>query len=161
MSVGTCYFNALFSQNVPHLLELVFLSLDYEAYQVCLKVSQRWRDLLTSERYRSKWKSVFKEEISLEETKLRIAARQNNTDEVRRLLSNGMVDVNCRDFYQCTPLHEAASKGRTEAAKLLLESGAEPNVTDQFGRTPLHDATKAEHKAGLPGPKNLDSQTRA
>ena len=146
MSVGTCGFEVLYSQNVPHILELIFLSLDYESYKICLQVNQTWKELLTSERCRSKWKYVFKEDMLLDETKLQIAARQNNTDEVRRLLSSGMVNINCMDCYQCTPLHEAAINGSTNASKLLLDNGAEPNVTDQFERTPLLDAVTAGHQ---------------
>ena len=60
---------------------------------------------------------MFKEEILRDETKLQIAAGQNNTDEVRRLLSSGMVDINCRDHYLSTPLHKAAINGKASAAK--------------------------------------------
>ena len=146
MSVGTCGFEVLYSQNVPHILELIFLSLDYESYKICLQVNQMWKELLTSERFRSKWKYVFKEDILLDETKLQIAAGQNNTDEVRRLLSSGMVDINCRDHYLSTPLHKAAINGKASAAKLLLDKGANPNVTDQFHRTALLDAVTAGHQ---------------
>ena len=146
MSVGTCGFEVLYSQNVPHILELIFLSLDYESYKICLQVNQMWKELLTSERFRSKWKYVFKEDILLDETKLQIAAGQNNTDEVRSLISSGMVNINCMDQYQCTPLHEAAISGKANVAKLLLDIGAEPNATDQFERTPLLDAATAGHQ---------------
>ena len=105
-----------------------------------------WKELLTSERFRSKWKYVFKEDILLDETKLQIAAGQNNTDEVRRLLSSGMVDINCRDHYLSTPLHKAAINGKASVAKLLLDKGANPNVTDQFHRTALLDAVTAGHQ---------------
>ena len=53
-----------------------------------------WRELLTSERYITKGKSVFKEEIREDEKKLCIAAREDNKDEARKLLASGMIDVN-------------------------------------------------------------------
>lgn len=39
-----------------------------------------------------------------------------------------------------TPLHTAARMGQAEAARLLLEHGADPNVRDSCRNTPLHAA---------------------
>ena len=46
--------------------------------------------------------------------------------------------VDVRDFYEHTPLHEAASVGNTEVALTLLGRGAKVNVVDKSGNTPLH-----------------------
>ena len=52
-----CTFDTLFSKNVPHLLEKIFLSLDYKSYKRCLEVSKLWNDLLTSKSFQRKGKS--------------------------------------------------------------------------------------------------------
>ena len=79
-------FDTLFSKNVPHILDKIFLSLDYESYKDCLEVSNDWRGLLTSESYKTRGKSVYKEEILEDQIKLKVAAENNNTVEARRLL---------------------------------------------------------------------------
>lgn len=38
------------------------------------------------------------------------------------------------------PLHEAVRNGHLEAARLLLERGANPNLGNRYGNTPLHIA---------------------
>jgi len=43
-----------------------------------------------------------------------------------------------------TPLHLAARYSRSDAAKRLLDAGADPNVQDNLGRTPLHSAVAAD-----------------
>ena len=57
---------ALFSKNLPHLLEKIFFSLDYESYKRCLEVSVVWRNLLTSDSFKKRGKSVFCTEIDIQ-----------------------------------------------------------------------------------------------
>ena len=64
MDAYVCNFDILFSQNVPHIPEKIFLSMDYQSFKNCLKVNNEWRGLLTSERFMSKAKSTFKSDIS-------------------------------------------------------------------------------------------------
>ena len=120
----------LFHINVPDILEQIFLCLDYKSYKCCLKVNSEWRKLLTSGRYITKAKSLFKEGIFKDEVRLREAAKTDDKDEVRRLLSIGMVDVNCIDQFDLPPLHIAALKGHKEIAQILIQSGADPNLVD-------------------------------
>ncbi|KAM0810155.1 putative Ankyrin repeat-containing domain protein [Seiridium cardinale] len=47
-------------------------------------------------------------------------------------------------YYGLAPLHVAIFKGSTEAAKLLLESGADADQNDVYQSTPLHLAIKEE-----------------
>jgi len=44
-----------------------------------------------------------------------------------------------------TPLHVACSWGDIEAARLLLDAGAEVNAIGDIGRTPLFDALSSEN----------------
>ena len=53
-------FDALLRKNVPHILEKIFLPLDYKSFMSCSKVSKTWRKLLSSGSYQQKWKLVNK-----------------------------------------------------------------------------------------------------
>ena len=46
--------------------------------------------------------------------------------QVTELLIRHGANVNAMDLWQFTPLHEAASKGRSEVCSLLLSHGADP-----------------------------------
>ena len=147
MDVNCCYFDTLFTKNVPHILEKIFLTLDYQSFKECLKANNKWRGLLTSERFMSKAKSTFQSDISEDEKKLLIAARQDNSQDIKRLLSSGLVDVNFRDiFVNSTPLHEAASNGNLECVKILLERGANHKSNNWWRITPLHKAAHHGHE---------------
>ncbi|MHC9539290.1 MAG: ankyrin repeat domain-containing protein [Vulcanimicrobiota bacterium] len=78
-----------------------------------------------------------------DDTALRLAVQNGKKGEVLQLLKGG-ADVNQYGYESVTPLHEAALKGFTEIAGILIEHGAEVNATirssiDQ-GQTPLHFA---------------------
>ena len=90
----TCAFDALSTRNVPHIQEKIFFSLDYKSYKNCAEVSNEWKALLSSERYKSKGKSLFKHEILKDEITLMSAANMGDMYCVRRLLATGMIDVN-------------------------------------------------------------------
>ena len=138
-----CAFDTLLIRNVPHILEKIFLSLDYESFKKCLKVSTTWNELLMSGSFLSKRASVFHEGIKKDEWGMSFATQQGDTDTVKRLLSSGMLDVNCifsSDIWMPTPLCMAAESGRTGVVKILLDAGADLNKADRSGRTPLYFA---------------------
>ena len=70
-----CAFDKLFTKSVPHILEKIFLSLDYKSFKTCLDVSKTWRDLLNSDSFSAKVRLVFHNELVGEEKKLRDAAK--------------------------------------------------------------------------------------
>lgn len=72
------------------------------------------------------------------------AVERDDVNEIRRLCEvasvqpgNGFVVANEGGR---TLLHKAVCENRTEVAKVLLDSGANPNVPNNNGVTPLHDA---------------------
>ena len=140
-----CPFKKLFTINVPHIFEIIFLSLDYESYKKCHKVCKDWEKLMTSESFREKGRSVFKEEISEDEYQLWSMAAQGNAKEVIALLSNGLVEVNNVQVGS-TPLWVAAKRGHSHVVKLLIERGAEFDKSNECGFSPLHRASYSGHK---------------
>ena len=164
-----CNFVKLFSPSFPHILEKIFFSLDYESYKNCLEVNSEWKGILTSERHKTKGRSVFKNEIVEDERKLLGAARHGKRDEARMLLASGMIDVNCKETVQrtCfdyeaevligadlnvhsnyrgwTPLHIAVRHGHEEVVRFLIDRGAGVNLADEYGGTHLHLAADNGH----------------
>ena len=142
-TMDLCAFDKLFKVNVPHILEKIFFYLDLDSFLNCSKVNKDWKQLLASEAFRKKGKTVYHKAIS---KKVWFAARDGYDENVRTLLSTGMVDVNYRWYaFLATPLHIAVRRGQTKVVHLLLEEGADPDIADgrlEFGITPLMSAAK-------------------
>ena len=145
-----CEFDRLITKSVPHLHEKIFFSLDYESFKKCLEVSKSWNDLLTSEHFLSRGKSLFCEDIQKD---LVLAAEEGKVVMIKRVLSKFMIDINfIRERYspervggevyyfkdgKVSPLISAALHGHNDVVQLLLDKGAEPNLSDQNGNTAL------------------------
>jgi hypothetical protein len=78
-------------------------------------------------------------------TQLHHCAMNGLTSSVKRLLSIRNINVNVKDLYGKTPLHEAAINGHVEIARLLLQNGAEVNAKNNYVSTPLHFAASHGH----------------
>ena len=138
-----CSFNLLFTKSVPHILEKIFLSLDFESFKKCQRVCKAWNELLISESLLRK----YKEEIVKEQNALFTASFNGNPVEVKRILSNGMANMaNSFKDFPSTPLHMAAQRGHKDVVQLLLNAGAECDKTDCWGDTPLHEAAMYNHQ---------------
>lgn len=83
----------------------------------------------------------------LHRLRLHIAVEEGDIDTLRAALESGKFDVDGEDATSRTPLYLAALHGNTEAARLLLEHGADINhVAIQKGpETALHMAAGAGH----------------
>ena len=157
-------FNLLHTQNVPHIIEKIFLSLEYQSYKTCHSVSHSWRELLTSQTFQKKARSVFRTEILQDEMRLRHASYDGNVNEVGRLLSMGLVNVNCvggcltnediewgwgHNYDKVTtPLREAVARGHKNVVQLLIAGGADPNIISIYGKPPLYEASE-KHRIGM------------
>ena len=53
-SAPHCDFDRLFTKSVPHILEKIFFSLDYESFMACGKVCTAWKKLHSSESYQQR-----------------------------------------------------------------------------------------------------------
>ena len=141
----TCAFNILFTKNVPHILEKIFLSLDYESYKNCSGVNNRFCIFLTSQSIRREAKSLFSGEMLKDVIKLNQALDMGRADpdEVRKLILVCVVDAN--DWGKT--LHWATRKGHKDVVQLLLDRGADPNKANEDGGTQLHSAASGGHIA--------------
>jgi len=72
------------------------------------------------------------------------AVRRDAGEKVRWLLARG-ADVNEKDNWGHTPLHEAARYGRTAIVRMLIDAGAAVHAKDWLRDTPLHEAAGNGH----------------
>ena len=71
------------------------------------------------------------------------AAFCGDVARLRSSISDGGSDPNTGDYDRRTPLHVAASEGRLEAVRYLVdEAKADPSPVDRWGNTPLDDALR-------------------
>ena len=65
------------------------------------------------------------------------ASEDGNDDMVRKLLSVGMVDVNCANYNGSTPIMKSSLIGNKSIVQMLIGGGADPNKANKFGDNPL------------------------
>jgi S1-C subfamily serine protease/ankyrin repeat protein len=70
---------------------------------------------------------------------LTIAVSEGNIEAVKQHLADGE-DMNAKDKWGSTPLHEAVKGGNKEVAELLIAGGADVNAKDGWRKTPLRYA---------------------
>ena len=87
-TMGACAFDKLFSINVPLILEKIFFHLDYDSFQQCLRVNKAWTELISSDLYLEKAKSMFEEDILEAQEKLWQWSFRGNIKEVKSCLKN-------------------------------------------------------------------------
>jgi cytohesin len=73
------------------------------------------------------------------------ACKNGNIETVKLHLAAGR-DVNAKDIFQCSPLHDAVYGCQKEIIELLIEKGANLNEKDAFGKTALHEAVRKGQK---------------
>ena len=136
-------FEVFFSNNLLHILEKIFFSLDYQSFKTCLGVSKVWLSLLTTDSFLEKGKAVFHNEILKDGLELHKAAREGDKEKVVAILSTKMIDVNnhvSSPMDHWTPLIQASHHGHTDIVKVLFENRADLNKPDGSGLSPLHHA---------------------
>lgn len=76
-----------------------------------------------------------------------IAAEAGHAEALQLLIQAESSTRDARDGHGETPLHWAASKGRSATVELLLAAGAEIDAMDHAGSTPLLEACRRGHDA--------------
>ena len=123
-----CEFDRLFTKSVPHILDGIFFSLDYNSFVACRDVCKAWNELHSSELYQKMAETLLEEKMNNEKM-LCHYSRNGKVEEVGNLLRNG-VDPNCATTApnQIRPLYIASMKGHEDVVRLLLNVGADPNI---------------------------------
>ena len=67
------------------------------------------------------------------------AAARGKLDVVQQLVAAG-ANVQAKDRYGATPLHQAAYAGKPDIVRFLIEHGSPVDVADTNGKTPLMEA---------------------
>ena len=121
-------FEKLFNKSVPHILERIFFSLDYDSFMACRAVSKTWNELLSTEQYRNKSLEMLLMK-QMNGAKLWKLLREGNAREVSELVSTTGVALNCESPQELglTPLLFAVTHKQTDVARVLLKAGADPN----------------------------------
>ena len=148
-------FDALITRARPHILEKICLSLDYESFKNCVVVNEEWKGVLTSNIIQKMAKNAFKNEILGDQKNLIHASRKGKAQEIRKLLSTGMLDVEFISKFgeidnmdtverlaNETPLLKASQRGYKDIVEMLIKGGADPNKADRYGRTPIRRAAE-------------------
>ena len=125
-------FDKLLNKNMPHILEEIFLSLDFQSFKNCHRVCKAWNGFLSAKSLHQKAKKL----LSHNNQRLRLALTEGNANKLERILSNGMVDVNDKvALHKMTeetigplPLSLASYRGYRDVVQLLLKAGADAQL---------------------------------
>jgi uncharacterized protein len=71
-----------------------------------------------------------------------LAARQNDAEAVREIVTSGDSNPNQTDEESRTALHYAAINGNSEIIAILVKAGTKLDVADALGNRPLHLAAE-------------------
>uniref|UniRef100_A0A1I8GSV6 Protein kinase domain-containing protein n=1 Tax=Macrostomum lignano TaxID=282301 RepID=A0A1I8GSV6_9PLAT len=89
-------------------------------------------------------KSVVNEANYMRQTPIIVAAKQNRTNVLEKLVRMG-ADINQKDIVEATALIYAAKFGFVDAVRKLLELGADAALADRSDQTPLIWAARCGH----------------
>ena len=59
-------FEYLFRRNVPHILEKIFFSLNYDSFKTCSEVCRAWNELMRSDSYEERRIELIIEKIAMQ-----------------------------------------------------------------------------------------------
>ena len=89
--------------------------------------------------------SDINQRCSDDDALIHFVARFGGPDEIELLVRSG-AHVNAVGDMGYTPLHWAATEGRLEVVKRLLDLGADPYIKNEFDTTPIDCAERDGHR---------------
>ncbi|XP_046573612.1 protein TANC1-like [Haliotis rubra] len=139
-------------ENMPPTLAAISVPADSDKYElkefIPDALKEQTEQLLNKEQNvpeKSPQHKVDKEE-TFASSPLHEACRKGNLTRVRRILSQGLVDINSRDGnHGKTPLMVAAQEGHCRIFDFLIRKGANTTHVDNDGKNILHWACRGYH----------------
>ena len=114
-------FVKLFNKNIPHILEKIFLSLDYKSFKRCYEVCKAWREIVGNESFRRRSKALYHDEMVDDLFNATMAA---NPKDISWLLFMGININTTKEFLglNTTPLIVAVSTRNNDVVKVFLNA---------------------------------------
>ncbi|XP_045433600.1 ankyrin repeat domain-containing protein 42 isoform X4 [Pipistrellus kuhlii] len=86
-----------------------------------------------------------------------VAAFNGNLEMLKKLIEDGVININERDNNGSTPMHKAAGQGHIECLQWIIKMGADSNITNKAGEKPSDVAKRFAHLAAV---KLLEGQQK-
>ncbi|XP_050010419.1 ankyrin repeat domain-containing protein 42, partial [Alexandromys fortis] len=78
-----------------------------------------------------------------------VAAFNGDLEVLKKLIGDGVINLNERDDNGSTPMHKAAGQGHLECLQWLIEMGANSSITNKAGERPSDVAKRFAHLAAV------------
>ncbi|XP_045412892.1 ankyrin repeat domain-containing protein 42 [Lemur catta] len=78
-----------------------------------------------------------------------VAAFKGDLEMLKKLVEDGVININERADNGSTPMHKAAGQGHIECLQWLIKMGADSNITNKAGERPSDVAKRFAHLAAV------------